>query len=436
MRQLAALLLVLVLASSTIVSLFPAHAVSSGHDWAMFQHDPARTGFLPGTNETPAKTWNMSENYPLWASPAVANGFVYIKAEYIECLNASTGITVWSAPTTGNQQEQTSIAVVGGYVYSGRYLYHDFGGDVFALNASTGDRIWTFPTGDFVQSSPAVVEGILYIGSDNGNVYALNASTGTKVWSYLTNGPVRSSPAVAAGCVYVGSGDANVYALDASTGKKLWNYTTGGIGGAPGNPNIQPSPAVADGVVYIGSEDHNVYALNASTGKKIWNYTTGGGVRGSAAIADGRVYIGSNRIFALDALTGAKLWDFPTLGDELSSPAMADDVVYFDSRDNNVYALNASTGAKIGNFTIPHDIYTVLGLTSPAVAYGLVYFCLDHTVYAWEPSAFVNAPGMQSEPFPVGPVAAVVAVVVVVGAGLLLYFKKRKRQPRITRDGN
>ena len=65
-----------------------------------------------------------------------------------------------------------------------------------------------------------------------------------------------------------------------------------------------------------------------------------------------------------------------------------------------------------------------------------MYFCLDHTVYAWEPSAFVNAPGMQSEPFPVVPVAAVVAVVVVVGAGLLLYFKKRKRQPRITRDGN
>jgi outer membrane protein assembly factor BamB len=421
-------LLVLVLALLLTVGFFSVNAESFGNDWAMFQHDPARTGLLPGTNETPAKTWNMSKNYPLWASPAVANGFIYIKAEYIECLNASTGAKVWSAPTTGSSQERTSIAVVGDYVYSGRYLYHDFGGDVFALNASTGDRIWTFLTGDFVQSSPAVVDGVLYIGSDNGNVYAINASTGTKVWNYATNGPVRSSPAVAAGYVYVGSGDANVYALNASTGKKLWNYTTGGIGGAPFFYTVQPSPAFANGIVYIGSEDHNVYALNASTGEKIWNYTTGGGVRGSAAVADGRVYVGSNRIFALDALTGEKMWDFPTLGDELSSPAVAEGVVYFDSRDNNVYALNASTGAKIGNFTLPHDIYTVLGLTSPAFAYGLVYFCLDHTVYAWEPSAFVNPStpaGTLSELFLAVLVVAII-VIVMIPIGILVYFKKRK----------
>src|SRR5579871_6060192 len=48
-------------------------------------------------------------------------------------------------------------------------------------------------------------------------------------WKYTT-GPypgVVSSPAVVNGVVYVGSEDKNVYALDANTGTKLWNYTTG-----------------------------------------------------------------------------------------------------------------------------------------------------------------------------------------------------------------
>ncbi len=40
---------------------------------------------------------------------------------------------------------------------------------------------------------------------------------------------VTSSPAVANGVIYVGDWDYNLYALNAVTGAKLWNYTTGGI---------------------------------------------------------------------------------------------------------------------------------------------------------------------------------------------------------------
>ncbi len=58
-------------------------------------------------------------------------------------------------------------------------------------------------------------------------LYALNASTGALLWSYATGGPVWSSPAVVNGVVYVGSGTNNVYALNASTGAKLWSYATG-----------------------------------------------------------------------------------------------------------------------------------------------------------------------------------------------------------------
>ena len=55
----------------------------------------------------------------------------------------------------------------------------------------------------------------------------MNAASGTKLWNYTTGGGVYSSPAVVDGVVYIGSDDDNVYALNATNGAKLWNYTTG-----------------------------------------------------------------------------------------------------------------------------------------------------------------------------------------------------------------
>jgi PGF-CTERM protein len=85
--------------------------------------------------------------------------------------------------------------------------------NLYALNATTGAKLWNYTTGSYVDSSPAVANGTVYVGSDDGNVYALNATIGAKLWSYTTEDAVLSSPAVSNGVVYVGSNDGNVYAL-------------------------------------------------------------------------------------------------------------------------------------------------------------------------------------------------------------------------------
>jgi serine/threonine-protein kinase len=54
---------------------------------------------------------------------------------------------------------------------------------------------------------------VLYFGSYDQRVYALNAKTGAKLWSYATGNLVESSPVVVNGMVYVGSDDHNVYAF-------------------------------------------------------------------------------------------------------------------------------------------------------------------------------------------------------------------------------
>ena len=62
-------------------------------------------------------------------------------------------------------------------------------------------------------SSPAVANGVLYVGSQDSNIYAFDAGTGAALWTAFTGAAVDSAPAVADGTVYVGSGDHQLYAF-------------------------------------------------------------------------------------------------------------------------------------------------------------------------------------------------------------------------------
>jgi eukaryotic-like serine/threonine-protein kinase len=137
-----------------------------------------------------------------------------------------------------------------------------------------------------------------------------------------------------------------------------------------------------------------------------WTFKTGGPIVGSAAVADGTVYMGSadNFLYALDQETGKEKWKFKTLGGRAiaSTPAVADGLVYVEGFDGILYALAADTGAQKWMFTAEYerrfeakrlhgytpglqtipdswDIYT----SSPAVFNGRVYFGSgDGNVYA------------------------------------------------------
>ena len=148
----------------------------------------------------------------------------------VYALNASTGAKLWSYSRRRRSRcSGSSPAVANGVVYFGSVrpqrvcaerqhrrqvveLYHrrqcgilarrgEWGGlcrfidgDVYALNASTGAKLWSFPGAPPCESSPAVANGVVYIGSDDGNVYALNASTGAKLWSFHLGSFVITRP--------------------------------------------------------------------------------------------------------------------------------------------------------------------------------------------------------------------------------------------------
>jgi len=257
---------------------------------------------------------------------------------------------------------QSSPAVLEGTVYVGSEDSY-----VYAIDAETGQEEWRFETGSNIFCSPAVVGETVYIGSTDNHLYAINAETGREKWRFeVGNGGVRSSPVVAGGTVYVGSTnnyveDNYVYAIDAETGQEEWRFETG--------DGVRSSPAVAEGIVYVGSYDKNIYAIDAETGQQEWRFETEGEVYSAPAVVKGTVYTGSddNRVYAIDAETGEEEWRFET-GAGVGYTAVTGGTVYVGSSDNNVYAIDAGTGQEEWRFEIG-DIVT----SSPAVVGGTVY---------------------------------------------------------------
>jgi polyvinyl alcohol dehydrogenase (cytochrome) len=164
--------------------------------------------------------------------------------------------------------------------------------DISTQTAKDLKQIWFFNAKDTVTATPAVVDGVAYVGDWSGNFYAVDIKTGKPRWTYKARvhgqvyaGQIVSSAAVtdAKGVrtVYFGSGK-TLYALRADNGKLRWKFEVGRRGDDNDPSEIESSPVVADGLVVFGTDVHNsgkgepagVFALDAATGKERWTTIT------------------------------------------------------------------------------------------------------------------------------------------------------------------
>jgi PQQ-dependent dehydrogenase (methanol/ethanol family) len=128
---------------------------------------------------------------------------------------------------------------------------------------------WIFQT-EIVESqetTPIVVNGIMYITTSFNHVYALNARTGEQIWQYrhkmgpITTyccGPNNRGVAAYGDKVYMGTLDAKMVALDAKTGKVVWEQQIA-------DPELGYSEYGIRGFVK---------AYNAEDGKLLWTFNT------------------------------------------------------------------------------------------------------------------------------------------------------------------
>lgn len=102
----------------------------------------------------------------------------------------------------------------------------------------------------------------------------------------------------------------------------------------------------------------NVAASAPVNPKVAWTFVATGPVTGEAALADGRVFIGTDKgtLHCLNAENGREQWRFETKGAITASPAIASGKVYVSSHDGNLYALTADTGKEVWRFTTQEKI--------------------------------------------------------------------------------
>ncbi|MBV7505347.1 PQQ-binding-like beta-propeller repeat protein [Bacillus sp. sid0103] len=299
----------------------------------------------------------------------------------------------WTYRTAGTILT-SSPAISNGMVYIG--TRDENGTDQHAIHAvdlETGNKRWEVKADAQVQASPAVADGIVYASSIRGTLYAMNAQTGEIIWEKTVGKDevqrawMYYSPTVKDGVVYqaysTGSGGA-MMALDAHTGAEIWNAPLAG------GWIVESTPVVQDGKVYVGADGGWLISFDASTGKELWRKKPAGGwMHSMPSIADGRLYMGygGGLLVALDAATGKELWRYKSQdstyiygGATGSSPAVANGVVYMGFPDGNVASFDASTGTKKWSYR------TKAGIISSAAVSGETVFIgsNDGNLYAFD----------------------------------------------------
>ncbi len=116
-----------------------------------------------------------------------------------------------------------------------------------------GGVIWTYDKIHRSLSTPAIKDDVIYVGDFSGFVHCIDANTGKPYWVFDTKSHIWGSALVVDGKVYVGTEDGDVVILAASKTLKE-------LGRVDMRAPVYSSPVVANGTLYISTPTH-LYAL-------------------------------------------------------------------------------------------------------------------------------------------------------------------------------
>ncbi len=162
--------------------------------------------------------WEKPPPASVWGSAAIAAGRVYFgissatlggddarRIGKVYCVSAKDGTELWTF--TPDHGVAGSLVADGGDVFAGCW-----NGRLYCLDAATGRKKWQADLGGVVFCSPAVDGRLVHLGTDEGRILALRRDTGRTEWTltlqrWLPEGTrILSSPALVNGHLYIGAG--------------------------------------------------------------------------------------------------------------------------------------------------------------------------------------------------------------------------------------
>ncbi|WP_099319902.1 outer membrane protein assembly factor BamB [Erwinia amylovora] len=292
------------------------------------------------------KTGFFSSNIPALLSGGltVDSGRVYVGSERAQvfALNTSDGSIAWQTKAAG---EVLSRPVVS----DGLVLVHTSNGMLQGLDQLSGKVKWSVnldvPALSLRgESAPASAFGAAIVGGDNGRVSAVMMNQGQIIWQQRISQPsgateidrladVDTTPVVVNGVVYALAYNGNLTALDLRSGQILWKREIGSV----------HDMIVDAGRIFLIDQDDRVMALNIEGGVSIWrqsdllhrNLTSPVLYNGYLVVGDSEGYLhwmntDDGRFVAQQKLDSS---GFQT------EPVVASDKLLIQSKDGEVYAI-------------------------------------------------------------------------------------------------
>ena len=222
-----------------------------------------------------------------------------------------------------------------------------------------------------VETTPLVVDGVMYLTQSPSNVIALDASTGSQFWTYehtlpeklsLCCGRQNRGVAILGETLFLGTLDAKLIALDAKTGAIQWE--TQSADAATGYSKTAAPLVIGDKVISgIAGGEYGIRgfldAYDAKTGELAWRFYTipGEGEPYKDTWEDDSWKTGGAPTWitgAYDPDLNLVYWGTGNPGPDWNGEAREGDNLYSDS----VIALDADTGELKWHFQFtPHDVH-------------------------------------------------------------------------------
>ncbi len=175
--------------------------------------------------------------------------------------------------------------------YSGDYRSQRFSAldQITPENADRLRAIWVYQVGQqgLVETTPLVVDGIMYLTEPPSTVTALDARTGRQIWTWSPTMPaevktigfpeINRGVAILDDTIVVGTLDAHLVALDAHSGAVRWDVHV--ADNALGF-SITAAPLAIDGAVVVGVAGAEagirgfLDAYDIATGERVWRFWT------------------------------------------------------------------------------------------------------------------------------------------------------------------
>lgn len=299
--------------------------------------------FAVGSGATAAEPMTAaagSDDWPLFRGDAMSTGVS--RGTLPEKLDV-----LWKFTVAGTAFDSTP-SIVDGVVYVG-----DMDGRLYALNLETGAKLWEQKFEDGFLAAAAVREGRLFLGDIAGKFYCLDAKTGKTLWTFATQAEIDSSANFYRDRVIVGSQDATLYCLNAAEGKLVWKFAIA--------DQIRCTPTVVENRAFVAGCDSKLHVVDLDTAQEVAAVEIEAPTGVTPAVRGDLVYFGTEAgaFFAVNWKSATVAWTFqPAKGSQpfRSSPAVASEAVVFGGRNKRVHALDPATGKELWEFTARNRI--------------------------------------------------------------------------------